>query len=266
MSHLKFEGDNYFVTTHNLMYKDHSMQNLSNYPSDENSRQLNRGVFAEQMMDNTNVKNSITGNIRGRSNKYRDLFASSEDIFGNQNYPNNQSNNKLSVKHKSAVNLPQTTNDEYYLNDQQQLDDNYDYDENEYDDYGNEYQNYQNEQDYQNAYYQNEQQKTPEREQMENEVQFEEDNESQIINETQPTTTKQSASQKKLIFIQKDQPPPNNLLNTNNFERRKDLNTTNSAYGSQLMCPALDLTTDSKYQYKYTIGGHKYFVKKSSIG
>lgn len=238
------------MTTHNLMYRDHSMQNLNSYPDDEH--RSNRGVFAEQTMSNGTNKKSITGNIRGRvKNKYRDLFASSEDIFNNQSYPSNRTNNNnnLSIKYKSAINLPQALNEEQFYD---QLDDeeNYDY-QNEYN-YGNQYQNYQQQQqqDYPNTYYQeaDDQQQQLEDEQIENEEQYDEND-----------------SQRKLVFIPKNQPPPTHLTNTNNFERRKDLNTTNSAYGRQLICPALDLTSDNRYEYKYTIGNHKYFTKKSSI-
>lgn len=255
-SHLRFEGDQRFITTNNMMYRDHSMQNLSSHPDEDH---LNRGVFAEQMMKN-DKKGTITGNMRGRvRNKYRDLFASSEDIFGNRlgqdNRQRQQSSlnpsNRLSVKYKSAANLPQTSEDyesAYYADDQQG--ENY-----EYEQYQDEYEPgaYQDD-EYQNAYYQDQQLVG---EQNGEEEQYDEEADDQVIE-----TTKQ----KKLIFIPKNQPPPQHFLNPTGFERRKDLNTSNSSYGSQLQCPALNLASDNgNYSYKYSVGGHKYFQKKGSI-
>ena len=259
MSHLRFEGDQRFITTNNMMYRDHSMQNLSSYQDEDH---LNRGVFAEQMMKN-DKKGTITGNMRGRvRNKYRDLFASSEDIFGNrlgQDYQrqrqqsNLNASNRLSVKYKSAANLPQASDDyeQAYYADDQQLD-NYDQYEQYQDEYGaGEYQDDQ----YQNTYYQEHQDQLAS--EQNEEERYDEEADDQVIE-----TTKQ----KKLIFIPKNQPPPQHFLNPNGFERRKDLSTSNSSYGSQLQCPALNLASDNgNYSYKYSIGGHKYFQKKSSI-
>ena len=265
------------------------MQNLNSNKENEEGAHVNRGVFSEKMMSsNGDGKKTITGNIRGKvTNKYRDLFASSEDIFGIQhNYTSKQpqshpnQTNRLSVKYKSAINLPRANDDydnrTYYLDDQQ-LDKfrneygssnrNYEnvYRENEYhDQYENEYEedaNYADEYP-NNAYYQQqEQHQQIANEQIENdEEQYDEEEvDNQLI---------ETSKQRKLIFIPKNQPFSNRLLNNSNvFERRKDLNTTNSAYGSQLQCPALNLSSDNNlYQYKYTINDHKYFQKKSSIG
>lgn len=252
-----------------MMYRDHSMQNLSSYPANE-QRNLNRGVFAEQQMSSNGAKKSISGNIRGKvKNKHRDLFASSEDIFGNQDYKAcSGPPNRLSVKYKSAANLPQL-NDEYdgrsyYADDKYRS--NYPNEDHYESNYANAYRNeYDNEYEanYANSYpneYQNDyQQQQLANEQMENEdEQYDEEVDESPIE----TTTKQ----KRLIFIPKDHSIPTNLGNSG-FERRREPNTTNSNYGSQLRCPALNLASldSNPYEYKYTVGGHKYFYKKSSL-
>lgn len=264
LSHLRFEGDQRFITTNNMMYRDHSMQNLSSYPDEDH---LNRGVFAEQMMQKNDKKGTITGNMRGRvRNKYRDLFASSEDIFGNRLGPDyrqqqQQSNlnpsNRLSVKYKSAANLPQTSEEYervYYADDQQLAD----YQDEQYEQYQEEQYapdgQYPTDQ-YPNAYYQEQQ--------LANEQNEDEQYDEGAMTDDQVIET---TKQKKLIFIPKNQPPPAHFLNPNGYERRKDLSTSNSSYGSQLQCPALNLSSENNnYTYKYSIGGHKYFQKKSSI-
>lgn len=200
------------------MYRDHSMQNLNSYQdSDEH---LNRGVFAEKMTPSNGNRKGITGNIRGRvKNKYRDLFASSEDIFGNQEYKQQQPNqqNRLSVKYKSAHNLAQTNDDRSYYADVQQLDklDKYrnDLDNSyEYETYPNEYDpnyNYNqvdynqteynqpdyNQTDYNQAYYQQEQLANNQTE----DDQYDEETENNQVNET----TKQN---QQLLFVPKNQP------------------------------------------------------------
>ena len=148
----------------------------------------------------------------------------------------------------------QQASDDYeqaYYADDQQLD-NYDQYEQYQDEYGaGEYQDDQ----YQNTYYQEHQDQLAS--EQNEEERYDEEADDQVIE-----TTKQ----KKLIFIPKNQPPPQHFLNPNGFERRKDLSTSNSSYGSQLQCPALNLASDNgNYSYKYSIGGHKYFQKKSSI-